>query len=105
MARRSFRYGPGGIWYGYLPKAQPGLVYGYRVHGPYDPEVGHRCNNDSFRTDWPSGHDPYLPLALIESASVIENLDLVTRSLSIGIFFYTGQPASFAGGIFSLRKY
>jgi len=32
------------IWHGYLPDAQPGLVYGYRAHGPYDPLKGHRFN-------------------------------------------------------------
>ena len=33
-----------GIWHGYLPAATPGQVYGYRVHGPYDPRHGHRFN-------------------------------------------------------------
>ncbi|MEN0128787.1 MAG: glycogen debranching protein GlgX [Brevundimonas sp.] len=32
------------VWHGYLPAVQPGQRYGYRVHGPYDPERGHRCN-------------------------------------------------------------
>jgi glycogen operon protein len=32
------------IWHGYLPEARPGLAYGYRVHGPYRPERGHRFN-------------------------------------------------------------
>ncbi|MEN4922786.1 glycogen debranching protein GlgX [Achromobacter spanius] len=32
------------VWHGYLPDAQPGLVYGYRAHGPYDPQNGHRFN-------------------------------------------------------------
>lgn len=32
------------IWHGYLPGAGPGLVYGYRAHGPYAPEQGHRFN-------------------------------------------------------------
>src|SRR5690606_33298855 len=32
------------IWHGYLPGAGPGLVYGYRAHGPYDPRKGHRYN-------------------------------------------------------------
>lgn len=32
------------IWHGYLPGARPGLLYGYRVHGPYDPLNGHRFN-------------------------------------------------------------
>ena len=32
------------VWHGYLPDARPGQLYGYRVHGPYDPEAGHRFN-------------------------------------------------------------
>jgi glycogen operon protein len=32
------------VWHGYLPDALPGCVYGYRVHGPYDPASGHRFN-------------------------------------------------------------
>jgi isoamylase len=31
-------------WHCYLPEARPGLLYGYRVHGPYAPEHGHRFN-------------------------------------------------------------
>src|SRR5919112_1265194 len=34
----------GFVWHGYLPGVGPGQRYGYRVHGPYDPERGHRCN-------------------------------------------------------------
>jgi len=32
------------IWHCYLPEARPGLLYGYRVHGPYRPQEGHRFN-------------------------------------------------------------
>ena len=32
------------VWHGFIPGIQPGQRYGYRVHGPYDPEKGHRCN-------------------------------------------------------------
>ncbi len=32
------------IWHCYLPEARPGLLYGYRVHGPYRPEEGLRFN-------------------------------------------------------------
>src|SRR5689334_12974005 len=32
------------IWHGYVPGLRPGTLYGYRVHGPYDPQNGHRCN-------------------------------------------------------------
>ena len=34
----------GFVWHGYLPGVSPGQRYGYRVHGPYDPADGHRCN-------------------------------------------------------------
>src|SRR5690348_11844827 len=34
----------GYVWHGYLPEVQPGQRYGYRVHGPWDPEKGLRCN-------------------------------------------------------------
>ncbi|MHB8368066.1 MAG: glycogen debranching protein GlgX [Leptospirales bacterium] len=32
------------IWHAYLPEARPGWLYGYRVHGRYDPMAGHRFN-------------------------------------------------------------
>jgi len=32
------------VWHGYLPHASPGLVYGFRAYGPYEPENGHRFN-------------------------------------------------------------
>src|SRR5690242_2630973 len=32
------------VWHGYLPRVGPGQRYGYRVHGPYDPHAGLRCN-------------------------------------------------------------
>ena len=32
------------IWHGYLPNARTGLIYGYRAHGPYSPQDGHRFN-------------------------------------------------------------
>jgi isoamylase len=32
------------VWHGHLPAARAGQVYGYRVHGPYAPEEGHRFN-------------------------------------------------------------
>jgi len=32
------------VWHGYLSGVGPGQRYGYRVHGPFEPEHGHRCN-------------------------------------------------------------
>ncbi|MFD0214081.1 glycogen debranching protein GlgX [Streptomyces hirsutus] len=34
----------GFVWHGYLPGVGPGQRYGYRVHGPWAPAAGHRCN-------------------------------------------------------------
>ncbi|MBP2705653.1 glycogen debranching protein GlgX [Microbispora sp. RL4-1S] len=34
----------GFVWHGYLPGVMPGQRYGFRVHGPYEPDRGHRCN-------------------------------------------------------------
>ena len=33
-----------GVWHGYLPRCRPGQRYGYRVHGPWQPDAGVRCN-------------------------------------------------------------
>jgi isoamylase len=38
-------------WHIYLPEAQPGQLYGYRVHGPYEPEQGHRFNPNKIVLD------------------------------------------------------
>jgi isoamylase len=32
------------VWHGFAPDIRPGQKYGYRVHGPWDPSVGLRCN-------------------------------------------------------------
>lgn len=43
--QRLAMYGPvDGIWHGFLPGAQVGLVYGWRVHGPWEPAQGQRFN-------------------------------------------------------------
>ena len=58
------------IWHGYLPEIRPGQHYGYRVHGPYAPEQGHRFNPNkllldpyakciSGNTNWSDAHFGY----------------------------------------------
>jgi isoamylase len=46
IARLELPARTGDIWHGFLPArcGGPGLLYGYRVHGPYDPQRGHRFN-------------------------------------------------------------
>jgi isoamylase len=39
------------VWHGYLPNARPGTVYGFRVHGPYEPDAGHRFNPNKLLLD------------------------------------------------------
>jgi isoamylase len=39
------------IWHAYLPGVKPGQEYGYRVHGPFDPENGHRYNPNKLLID------------------------------------------------------
>jgi isoamylase len=39
------------VWHIFLPEAKPGQLYGYRVHGPYKPEEGHRYNPNKLLID------------------------------------------------------
>jgi glycogen operon protein len=39
------------VWHGYLADVTPGQLYGYRVHGPYDPDKGHRFNANKLLID------------------------------------------------------
>jgi isoamylase len=41
----------GHVWHGYLPRVIPGQRYGFRVHGPFDPEHGPRCNPNKLLLD------------------------------------------------------
>jgi len=41
----------GFVWHGFIPSIEPGQRYGYRVHGPYDPENGLRCNPNKLLLD------------------------------------------------------
>lgn len=51
LSRLPMREYTDAIWYGYLPEARPGLVYGYRVYGPYNPRRGHRFNHHKVLLD------------------------------------------------------
>jgi glycogen operon protein len=39
------------VWHVYLPGIKPGQLYGYRVHGPYEPKNGHRFNPSKLLID------------------------------------------------------
>ena len=51
IARLTLPEMEGGIWYGFVPDIGAGQVYGYRVHGPYAPEEGHRFNPNKLLLD------------------------------------------------------
>jgi glycogen operon protein len=39
------------FWHGYIPDVHPASVYGFRVHGPYEPNAGHRFNPNKLVLD------------------------------------------------------
>ena len=41
----------GYVWHAYLPGITPGQHYGFRVHGPFDPAAGHRCDPSKLLLD------------------------------------------------------
>lgn len=41
----------GFVWHGFIPNIEPGQRYGYRMHGPYDPAEGLRCNPNKLLLD------------------------------------------------------
>ena len=41
----------GDVWHGFVPGAQPGLIYGLRAHGPWRPDKGHRFNPNKLLLD------------------------------------------------------
>ncbi|MCB8745719.1 glycogen debranching protein GlgX [Rhodoferax sp. U2-2l] len=51
LARLRLRGHTGDIWHGYLPNAQPGLVYGFRASGPWRPDRGHRFDASKLLLD------------------------------------------------------
>jgi glycogen operon protein len=51
LARLALPESTDGVWHGYVPDIAPGQLYGYRVHGPYAPEKGHRFNHHKLLID------------------------------------------------------
>ncbi len=39
------------VWHGFCPDVRPGQLYGFRVHGPYEPHRGHRFNANKVLLD------------------------------------------------------
>jgi glycogen operon protein len=51
VARIRIREQTDNVWHVYLPEARPGMIYGFRVYGPFDPANGHRFNHHKLLLD------------------------------------------------------
>jgi isoamylase len=51
IERINMRWQTDQVWHCYMPEVRPGQLYGFRVHGPYDPESGHRFNPNKLLLD------------------------------------------------------
>ena len=98
------REGP--YWFSYLEGIGPGQRYGYRVHGPYEPMAGHRCNPHKLLLDpyaraiegrlrWDpavfghavsgnSGTDPFGAMSTLDSAPFVPRSVVVDPSFDWG---------------------
>ena len=95
------------VWHGYVPGLKPGALYGYRVHGPYEPEKGHRFNPHKLLLDpyakaivgeihWSDAHFGYtighkkedLSLDKRESAGGMPKCQVVDDRFDWGYDFY-----------------
>ncbi|MEM7272015.1 MAG: glycogen debranching protein GlgX [Actinomycetota bacterium] len=89
------------VHHGYLPGIQPGQHYGFRVHGPWDPANGHRCNPNKLlidpyaraidgEVDWNSavyGHDQARP----DRRDNRDSASYLPRSVVVSPFFEWGD--------------
>jgi isoamylase len=51
LERFDLHEGVGHVFHGYVPGLKPGALYGLRVHGPYEPQQGQRCNPHKLLVD------------------------------------------------------
>jgi len=87
-ARHPLELGDGGVWHGHVPGAGHGTPYGFRVHGPWDPSAGLRCNaakllldpyaravrggvewHPAVNGDDPADSAPYVPRSVVSAES------------------------------------
>ena len=81
------------IWHGYAPGLRPGQLYGYRVHGPYAPEEGHRFNPRKIVLD------PYAGVglggALVPGLSEYRSAPVALGTLALYAFLITTLTARY----------
>ena len=86
------------IFHGYLPNVGPGQRYGFRVHGPWEPDNGHRCNPAKLLLDpygkavegqvkWDEAVFPYHFNAPEDSKNDADSAPFMPKSVIINPFF------------------
>ncbi len=78
------------VWHCYLPDARPGQYYGYRVHGPYEPEHGHRFNPAKLLID---------PYAKAITGAILWSNDLFAYNVDSKNEDLEADPDNSAGGV------
>jgi isoamylase len=89
-------------WHGYLPDIRPGQLYGYRVHGPFDPDQGHWCNPAKLLIDpyakaidglwdWNEAVFPYHFGSPESSKNDLDSAPFAPKSVVINPFFDWGS--------------
>jgi glycogen operon protein len=95
-----------GVWHGYLPGCEPGQRYGYRVHGPWQPDSGLRCNAAKLLIDpyareingefvWHDAVFDYVPGTDVSTISDIDSAPYVPKSVVCGTL--AARPGSRPG--------
>ena len=78
------------VWHCYLPDARPGQYYGYRVHGPYEPQHGFRFNPAKLLID---------PYAKAITGAIKWSNDLFAYNVGSGKEDLEPDPDNSAGGV------
>jgi len=92
----------GFIWHGYVPNIGPGQRYGFRVHGPWEPQKGNRCNPSKLLLDpygkavegdlkWNEAIFPYLFNQGEDSKNEIDSAPFMPKSVVINPYFNWGN--------------
>ncbi|MEX2598629.1 MAG: glycogen debranching protein GlgX, partial [Dehalococcoidia bacterium] len=92
----------GYCWHGYLPNIGPGQRYGFRVHGPWEPENGLRCNPAKLlidpyakaidgQVDWDPAVFGYLPENPDGAANEQDSAPFMPKSIVINPYFDWGN--------------
>jgi glycogen operon protein len=85
-------------WHGYVPDARPGQRYGFRIHGPWDPDQGHWCNPSKLLLDpyakaldgvwdWNEAISPYYFGAPESSRNDMDSGPFLPKAIVVNPFF------------------